>query len=67
MTYMTKAEAAEYLRVSQATVDRWVREGRVKRYKIDGIQSARFKKDELDGIVVPDTEAGRGDETTSRS
>lgn len=54
MTYQTKAEAAAYMRVSQSTIDRWTREGKIQRYKIDGIRSSRYKTAELDELVVPD-------------
>jgi excisionase family DNA binding protein len=56
MTYQTKAEAAAYMRVSQSTIDRWTREGRLNRYKIEGIRSSRYKTSELDELVVPDVE-----------
>lgn len=52
--WMTRAEAAEYLRVGERTIDRWVLEGRITRHKIDGLQSVRFRRAELDGLVVPD-------------
>lgn len=55
MTYKTKAEAAEYLSVSQGTLDRWVRDGKLTRHKIQGTESVRFLTEELDALVVPET------------
>lgn len=55
-TYLTKVEAAKYLRVATSTVDRWVREGRITRYKIGGTQSVRFKRPELDALLVAETD-----------
>lgn len=54
MTYKTKVEAAEYLRVSPSTIDRWTRERRLTRYKVEGIRSSRYKVAELDALIVPD-------------
>jgi excisionase family DNA binding protein len=52
--WMTREEAAEYLRVSPFTLDRWVRQGRLQRHRIDGLRSARFRQSELDALVVPE-------------
>ncbi len=52
--WLTREEAADYMRVSPYTIDRWVRDERLPRHRIDGIRSARFRRDELDALVVPD-------------
>lgn len=56
ITWMTKPEAAKHLRVSTATIDRYVRRGLLTRHKLAGTQSARFRKDELDALVEPEIE-----------
>ena len=51
--WATKQEACAYLRISLPTLDRWIREGRVTVYKIDGLQSVRLSLEELDALMVP--------------
>jgi excisionase family DNA binding protein len=53
-TYMTREEAAEYLKVSAATLDRYVRQGKLRRLRLAGTRTARFKKGDLDALVEPD-------------
>lgn len=53
--WMTKAEAAEYTRVVVDTIDRWVREEKITRYKIGDSQSVRFRRDELDALMTPES------------
>jgi excisionase family DNA binding protein len=50
--YLPRDEAAAYMRVSKATIDRWAREGRIERYRVEGTRSVRFKVSELDALVV---------------
>lgn len=52
-SWLTKLEAAEYLRVRPRTIDRWVAEGRLTRYKLKGLQSVRFDRAELDRMIQP--------------
>lgn len=54
--WMTREEAATYLRVSTSTLDRYVREGKLARHRLAGTRSARFHKEELDALVEPDPE-----------
>lgn len=54
--WMTRSEAATYLRVSPATVDRWARESRLRAYKVAGTQSVRFSVAEIEALIVPDNE-----------
>jgi excisionase family DNA binding protein len=51
--WLTRQEAAERLRVSPHTVDRWTREGRLTKYKVADLQSVRFDADQVDELVQP--------------
>ena len=51
--WLTKAEAAAYMRVEPRTIDRWVRAGRLTRHRVQGVQSVRFARAELDALVQP--------------
>ncbi len=51
--WLTKAEGAEYCRVSLATFERWIKDGRVRLYRVEGLQSKRVRRDELDELMVP--------------
>ncbi len=53
--WFTKDEAAAHVRVRPRTIDRWANEGRITRYKVDGMQSVRFARDELDQLIQPST------------
>lgn len=46
--YLTKQEAARYLRIHTRTIDRYIKAGKLKAYKGPGI--VRFKKEDLDNI-----------------
>ncbi len=48
--YLRKIEAAEYLCVCQSTIDNYVRDGRLNKYKIG--RKSMFKKAELDNLLV---------------
>ncbi len=53
--YLRRAEAADYMSVSPATIDRWVREGRLTRYRLAGHSKvSRYRQSELDALLVPD-------------
>lgn len=55
VTWLTRKEAAAHCRVkSERTIDRWAEEGKITRYKADGLQSVRFKRSELDALFVPE-------------
>lgn len=43
---LTRAEAAQFLKVSVATLDRWVREGKIKSIELPG-RTIRFTKEGL--------------------
>lgn len=53
MRWLTRATAAGYAGVSMNTIDRWARDGRITRYRVEGMRSVRFKKDELDALFRP--------------
>lgn len=50
--WMTKAEAAAYMRVDTRTIDRWVRDGKLTRHRVSGIQSVRFARADLEGLLT---------------
>lgn len=52
--WLTRQEAADYLRVTTATLDRWVREKKLPRYRVANKASARFRAVDLDAIVRPE-------------
>lgn len=54
--WLTRNEAADRLRVSPHTVDRYAREGRLQKYKVGDLQSVRFDMDQVDKLVQPVTD-----------
>lgn len=52
--WVTKAEVATYLGVSEATVGRWVREERLTSYKLAGTQSVRFRRSDVERLLEVD-------------
>jgi hypothetical protein len=55
-TWMTRAEAADHLRVTPKTIDRYVERGQLVRFTIAGSRSTRFRKDMLDRLMAPEQE-----------
>lgn len=55
--WLTRIEAAEYARVTPGTIDRWARNGDLKRFYPRGTRSVRFHRDQLDGLMIPATES----------
>lgn len=53
--YLTREEAAEFLRVSVDTIDRWAASGTIRKHQIKGIRSVRFIRSELSDVIVPST------------
>ena len=51
---LTVNEAAEYIRLSRATLYRLVEAGKLKVYRIGGGKKTFFKRDDLDNLVQPD-------------
>lgn len=50
---MTVAEVAEALRLSDETIHRWAREGRLEYIDVLGVK--RFRRDYIEGILAGDT------------
>jgi excisionase family DNA binding protein len=54
--WMTRAEAAAYLRVGERTIDRYA-EGekpKLRKHRVEGVQSVRFKRAEVEALVSPE-------------
>jgi excisionase family DNA binding protein len=49
--WMTRAEAADYLRVTERTVDRYADAGRLTKHRVEGVQSVRFARSEVMSLV----------------
>jgi excisionase family DNA binding protein len=50
-TLLTRKDVAERLQISLVTLSKWVKEGKIKAYKIGRI--VRFKADEIDRFLEP--------------
>jgi len=55
--WLTKAEAAETLKVSQITVSRWIKQGRLAASRV-GPRAIRIRRSDLDAVVTPLRDAG---------
>jgi excisionase family DNA binding protein len=51
--WVTREEAAEYLNVSLATIDRWRAENALPTYKIRGTSLIRLRREDLDALPEP--------------
>ncbi|MGH2533406.1 MAG: helix-turn-helix domain-containing protein [Thermomicrobiales bacterium] len=51
---LTIREAAQILRVSEVTISRWIKQGRLPSYRV-GPRVIRIRRDDLDRIVTPET------------
>ena len=51
--WLRRQEAATYLGVSPKTLDRYVRDGKIKKFTIDGLSTPRFRQQDLDSLVAP--------------
>lgn len=49
--WLTKREAAAYLRISVDTLNRWEDAGKVTFHKVADLQSVRLNRDELDALM----------------
>lgn len=54
---LTVREAAEFLRVSRMTHHRWLKEGRLRSYRV-GPRAIRIRRRDLEMIVTPARNAG---------
>ena len=50
--FLSRAEAAEYLSVSLSTIDNYVRWGLLPKYKPKKGTFTRFKKEDLDNLLI---------------
>ncbi len=51
--WLTRLEAAAYLKIHPITLDRWVKTGVVIRHQIRGTQRTRYSSRELDNLLIP--------------
>lgn len=51
--WLTVEEAADRLRVSTATVRRWIRHGKLTKHTVAGLQSVRIRRSEVDALIRP--------------
>jgi excisionase family DNA binding protein len=51
--YTTREEVAAFMGVTVSTIDRWVGEGRLQKYKIAGTRSLRFKRADVMKLLEP--------------
>jgi excisionase family DNA binding protein len=52
--WMSKAEATAYLGVSDWSIDRYVKSGQLTRYKLGGTQTVRFRREDIEALLVPE-------------
>jgi len=52
--WLTRHEAAAYLRCTPATLDRWVRRNLVTRHKVGDTNATRYDVVELDRLMKPE-------------
>lgn len=50
--WLTLDEGAKYLRISRATLDRWIAQERVRAYELPSGRGHRLKRDDLDDVLV---------------
>jgi excisionase family DNA binding protein len=62
--WYTVSEAAEYLGVSEPTIFRWMREGRLSFYKVGG--STRFSREGLDALIEKTTGSKEAESAAGR-
>ena len=60
--WMTPNEAAEYLRMSRARLYRHFSDGRIPGYRMFGEGALRFKREDLDALMVPVEAGAMGEE-----
>jgi excisionase family DNA binding protein len=53
--WFTTSEAAAYLKINRRTLLEWVRQGKVKGYRLSGVirHVWRFRKSDLDAMLCP--------------
>jgi excisionase family DNA binding protein len=63
---LTIREAAEVLRVSEVTISRWIKQGRLPALRV-GPRAIRIRRDDLDKVVTPAPESADSDSTSVRT
>lgn len=51
-SWLTLDEGAKYLRISRATLDRWIADERVRAYDLPSGRGRRLRRDDLDDLLV---------------
>lgn len=62
--WMTINEAVSYTKISRATLYRLMKQGVLPFYRVTGTSQRRFKKSELDNLMVREAPDQLGDEHT---
>lgn len=65
--WFTRAEAAAYMGVDVTTIDRWVREYGLTRFKVADSRSTRLDAHQLDALVSPEQTEAPGASTPGAS
>lgn len=55
-TWLKGKEAIEHLRLSKPTFYKLVKERKITPYYIEGVADPRYKREELDALLVPKAE-----------
>ena len=50
--WLTLEEGAKHLRISRATLDRWIAEERVRAYELPSGRGRRVKREDLDDVLI---------------
>lgn len=61
-TWFNVQEACDYLRISKPTLYELVRKGHLTSYTLQGAKARRFRREDLDGLLIPDESGQLGDE-----
>ena len=52
--WKTRLEAAQYARTDVRTIDRWARDGKLRKYFVEGTRSVRYRTEDLDQLMIPE-------------
>jgi excisionase family DNA binding protein len=56
---LTTSEVADLFRVNEATVGRWVREGKVTAVPLPGGKGYRYRRADIEALLSPEPGPGR--------
>lgn len=59
--WLSKEEAADYLGVSLFTIERYARDGKLPRYRLVGGKNTRYKREDVEALIVADPPHPQGD------